>query len=163
MKLEAHGQIKHLELPSGWIRCDSELKDDAIYFCAPDDPTIKLTFIRRNFLIDTFSAQNLKEILDKTPHTATSLERENLELVLLNAADPEHFELSTLRSEFLNQRPVLRLEGSWKRSNIQCLAFYFACAEKPRRLEEIFFEASPAGFASSLPEVQKSLASIIWV
>src|ERR1700733_11103789 len=119
MDIVNHGQIERLTLPDGWSE-DLSVKRAKIgsrssrQFHPKETSEARLHLFYRGFPISASEGKCFASVLSSSPHTLLSSEIKALAAVLGQRANSASFMILSLRTEDLNGRRVLVLEGRYK-------------------------------------------------
>ena len=107
-------------------------------------------------------AATFKNLLAEPDHHLTQAETERLEELLGDAADPERFSVLDARTEILNGRRALIVEGRWINSQTDMIRVYLDIRGDGRFAQEVIFSAPIKEYESHIQAVRACLRSIIW-
>lgn len=164
--LKKQGQIKSMELPEGWLECVQEKRTASDYlteYRAPESANAKLLFYYRGHRIAPGGAADFLKVLSLPDHELTDQEFSSVDLVIRNASDPDFFLLSSSRTEELNGKRVLIVEGIWKKGGLVDLGVFIDSDKTGSAVQEIHFEAPQSEYELFVDQAEKSLKSIVWL
>lgn len=160
------GQVKKLEMPVDWCNLSPERKlDHAPYIIeyAPVKNTgVTLTFYYRGKRIDNQSGQDFLRVLKEPPHQVSAADKELIEMVIRDASVDEWFDTYSIYTEKLNGRPVLFLDGVWRKSNLRTLGLFIDTDKTGTAVQELHFSAPAEIYGDYLEEAMSALESIKW-
>lgn len=163
MELTNYGQIRTMQIPEGWTKQGPPDEfTSMISYHDPEDSDVKISFHYRGKPVDATTAKDLQSILKQEPHTLSSKEIENIEIVMHNASEPEYFDLQSAHTENINGKTVLIVKGIWKLSDAKSISIYSQSSKDERSIDEIYFLAPSRKFAAHLSLFNACLNSIYW-
>lgn len=157
--------VRGLETPNGWEReiteCGLDRTACSVSFRPPDGSDTTLSFYDRGYPVLGAGAEKFRELIDKPPHSLTADEIEQLtEQVIGPLADKSAFAITHARTEELNGKRVLTIDGDW--SSGKKFHGYFIPAQN-HRIRELFFEGDTAEFDLNFRSAQRSISTIQWM
>lgn len=165
MELEDQGQIDKMTLPQGWV--DGKLPPGATtsgtlkLFSPPDDPDARFGFFYRGQRMSDGSSAAFKRVLEKPAHVLTASEIKDLKEVMRDK-DPASFKTLVVRTEDLNGKRVLIVEGNYTGFNHDAYSMYIDSDGTGSAVQEVWFEAAKPSYMKRLKSVKDSLATIKW-
>ncbi len=157
-----------MPLPEGWREFPVPDQGYALYsvreFRAADakDDAVTLCLYNRGLALNDLTAESFTKVLAQKNHHLTPGELDQLELLLRDAGDPEVFSLLDGRTEEINGRKVLVIEGRYIKSGTRMLRFYFDVNEDGQFVEEVFFSAPPDEYDKSVKAVKACFHAVVW-
>jgi len=166
-RLTNHGQIASMDMPAGWAEGPAKTYTGAgtrsfREFHSPDIPDAKICLYYRGLPVQPNSAQTFREVLAKPPHTLDESEISALKEVLRDRGDTEQFHLRDIRTEDLNSRRVLVVEGTYDRIQQDTYAVCIDADGSGRFVQEIYYLAPFIDFVASKADVDDAFRSISW-
>ncbi|HEY9681116.1 MAG TPA: hypothetical protein V6C86_06005 [Oculatellaceae cyanobacterium] len=163
-----HDSIKSISLPDGWREFEvpqqgfelSTLREFRPADSINDD--VSLSLYNRGLALDDETAQDFFSLLTAPPHVLTSDELDQVHLVLNDANDPERFSFAEAKTEFLNGRPAMIVEGRWLRSQTDMLRIYIDIKGDGRFVQEVSFSAPIADYKRWISDVRACLQTLSW-
>ncbi len=164
-----HGQIIKMVFPEGWVEGPRE-KNPGIGARSfrevhPEaSPKTMLCFFYRGLPISDNGAANFRSVLEKPPHELTADEIKSLKEVLKMKTPIEsaQFQIASARTEVLNGKKVLIVEGSYPEAGEQIYEIYIDADGSGEVIQEIYFQAPQADYEQYLPAAQEAIRSIVW-
>lgn|SRR5262249_5027466 len=166
-RLSNHGQIASMDLPAGWVEGPARTYTGAgtrsfRAFHSPDIPEAKLCFYYRGLPVQPESAQTFREVLGKPPHMLDESEISALSEVLRDRGNSEQFQMRDIRTEDLNGRRVLVVEGTYDKIQQDTYALCIDADGSGRFVQEIYYLAPFIDFVSFKAEADEAIKSIAW-
>jgi len=154
-----------MELPEGWVELPEEKRTASDYlleYAVAENNNVKLVFYYRGHRIGTGGAADFLSVLSEPPHELSPEEFLSVDLVVRNAADADFFLLSSSRTEDLNGKRVLIVEGIWKKSGLVDMGIFIDSDSTGSAVQEVHFEASQNDYQNYIDQVEKSLKTVVW-
>jgi hypothetical protein len=164
--LRKQGQIKSMELPEGWFECPAEKRTASDYlteYRAPESANARLLFYYRGNRIGPGGAADFLKVLSLPDHELTEEEFSSVDLVIRNASDPDFFLLSSSRTEEINGKRVLIVEGIWKKGGLVDMGIFIDSDKTGSAVQEIHFEAPQSEYELFVGQAEKALKTIVWL
>lgn len=155
-----------MELPDGWVECLPEKHTSGDFlkeYRAPENANVKLLFYYRGNRIGSGGAADFLKVLSLPDHELSEEEFSSVDLVIRNASDPDYFLLSSSRTEEINGKRVLVVEGIWKKGGLVDLGLYIDSDKTGSAVQEIHFEAPQSEYELFVDQAEKSLRTIVWL
>jgi hypothetical protein len=159
------GQIKHLTVPLDWREIKSHEIGGSQYireFAPADRDDIKLIFYYRGKRVDQESGENFLKVLALPEHELSQDERQRVEWIIRNASEPDWFATRSLRTEHVNKKKSLVMEGTWLADNSVDLGLFFDTDKTGTAIQEIHYTAPEADYQAFLPIAVSAIKSIVW-
>ncbi|MBI4533647.1 MAG: hypothetical protein HY711_06835 [Candidatus Melainabacteria bacterium] len=164
--VENMGQVAVMSMPPGWQEGQTlaNVRGNSIYkeFCSPEDPAVRISFFYRGVPVSHTAADAFHAILEQPAHRLTSEEMKSLAQVLRGKDSTEEFLFSSARTEDLNGKLVLVLEGRYKENQIDMQEILIDADSTGAVVQEIEFQAPKDKFIKYLMKARDSFKSIIW-
>ncbi len=126
-------------------------------------PEVKFYFEYRGGRISGDSANQFHKTLAETAHDLTSIEIENLQGVLgAKRTNKDDFQLNLARTEDLNGKLVLVLEGRFLHHDLSVRTLFVDSDGTGSAVQEISFQSPTADFADKTAMCSKVFNSIKW-
>lgn len=155
------GQIKHMQLPDGWA--DDATQENKLGFIrsfkSPDCDKVQICHFTKHQLLSLQSNPIFVSLLAMPPHILDEAEWSSIALATYPAGNKRVFDLKESRTETLNGKTVLIIEGFWKEPKLHT---YKIVSSMERQVEKVYFEAPPEAFFRFLPLVQEAFNTIVW-
>jgi hypothetical protein len=164
--LKKQGQIKSMDLPDGWVECLSEKRTASDFlreFRAPESAEVKLSFYYRGKRIAPGGAADFLQVLSLPDHELSQEEFDSVDLVIRNASDPDFFLLSSSRTETINGKRVLLVEGIWKNGGLVDMGVFIDSDKTGSAVQEVHYQAPQKDYEHFVEEVENSLKTIVWL
>ena len=158
------GQIEAISVPNGWVaRKAVSLPTGVglIEYHPVGHNDIRLNSYYRGMRIGAEAALAFKDSLAQPPHALKSAELKALSMVLRDKS--YDFEIIFARTEDLNGRRVLSVEGTYKDpAHTRSRTIYVDSDHTGSVVQEISYTASSKDYQNHLTEAETALKSIIW-
>ena len=163
--------ITSLPLPDGWREVPVPDQGFALATIREFRPAnavndnVSLCLFNRGLAIDLSdedAAESFARLLTESPHDLAPTEIDACEAILGESADPERFSIAIAKTELLNGRIVLIVEGSWITSQTDMLRVYADIQGDGRFVQEISFTAPSAAFQLLRAEIVECFKAISW-
>ncbi len=168
MRLENHGQIAVLEVPDGWVErsADNYYRDigarSMLEFHPPDAPDAVLCVYYRGLPMRDAAAALFRAVLRQPPHALGFGEIKDLRGVLQERADSKVFTISSARTEDLNGRRILWIEGRYKEAGNDLQQILLDADGTGSVVQEIYFVAPKDIFLKYARSARAALTTIVW-
>lgn len=158
------GQVAQISIPYGWIGLQPHEAGDRVVRVWQHDkePRVRFVSYERNGELSFNGAQAFTRILYDEFHNLNRPELDSLEELLEAAHNREHFEVSASYTSYLNNRRMLRLDGTWRRDGIASIAIWIDADGKGRRVQQLAFLAPREIFEAYFAEAQFIFESVRW-
>jgi hypothetical protein len=158
------GVIKYMSVPQGWIEDQIETFDtsELRFFHPSDDSDAKLCFFYRGLPIETEAGQKFVNALSQPPHILTAAEIKSLHYALGESANDLAFNLLAARTENLNNKNVLIVEGNWYKSDLDSYDIFIDVDGTGRIIQELYYLAPHAIYDQYLSEIKKCFSTLVW-
>lgn len=162
MELLEQSLIDNIDL-TAWKRDpDSYEEGTSLNFHLAEATKVQFILHYREKTLDSDSQYSFAKILAKEAHELDLQEREEIEMVLRNASEKEYFGFSNIRTELLNGRMVLIIEGIWKHTAMNTYGVFISKDSPPGFVEEIHYLAPQASYSMHIGKALDALNSIRW-
>jgi hypothetical protein len=112
------GQVKRFDVPAGWTETTPARGiGDVDYlqeFTSAQNDAVQLSFYYRGKRVNKATAAEFMKVLASAPHELSPTEREEVELILRDAAETQWFDLQSLRTDEINKKKVLIDFPTWE-------------------------------------------------
>jgi len=162
-----HGQIGYMRLPDGWSE-DESVKQVNIgsrsvrQFRPRQSSDSKLYFYYRGFPVSSADGASFALTLSKDPHVVLSEEIQTLTAILGQRAKSDSFMILSLRTEDLNGRRVLILEGRYKELQQDIYEMFIDADGTGQAVQEIYLLAPKDQYVLYLRKVKAALQTLQW-
>lgn len=162
------GQSKLVALPEGWQEVESQTKlnsceaGEGREFYLSSHPEVKFHYFSSANLIAPMVAMEFMDLLQVEPHSLSSEEFANIEIVVGEACEPEFFEMQGHRTQLISNRTVLVVEGVWKFSNQKEISIFVPVDDDGRAIDEFHCSAPREIFETYRPQFEQIIYSIGW-
>ena len=147
-----HGQIKLLNLPEGFeeISIGEPQSETLREFQIPDQEKVRLCLFYRGYPVSKKAGDFFRNLLAGKPHVLKSEEIRNLAEILDDAAYPDLFIPFIIKTELINDKAILSVEGRWKQQEWDTTS--------------LFIDADGSGciIQQVIGQIKKCLRSIEW-
>ncbi|HEY9715418.1 MAG TPA: hypothetical protein V6C72_18235 [Chroococcales cyanobacterium] len=166
VQMKDHGQIKEMALPKGWvdgIESAGQQGTESFKEVHPKDaPDATLCFYYRGLPMTECSADTFKSILDKPPHVLSTSEIKSLSEVLRGKDNPDSFAAVMIKTEDLNGKRVLMVNGRLKDTQEDLQGVLVDADGSGKFVQEIYFQAPKDLYMRYNKEARQALKSIEW-
>lgn len=163
--IENLGAVEKMKLPAGWSKGEQRSGIGGLghsqQFLLSDSKDTELTVFERGRRYES-NASAFKSILAQPPHTLSAAEKEALGPILGNYGDPRAFAMASCKTEDLNGKKVLLIEGSWQELGHRSYSLINNPDGEGQTVQEIFFKAPAKKYELYLPLAKQSIKSIQW-
>lgn len=160
------GQISRMRLPQGWLPNQKQEgvvgNSSYIDYCSPASKEIKLSFFYRGRPVSAASAETFHELLNKPAHTLTPAEIKSIGEIMRDRKNPADFQMLSARTEVLNGKKVLVVEGRYNEIQQDTYAVFVDADGKGKAVQEIYFQAPKADYMKHSKEAKDSIKTIEW-
>jgi len=166
MIISGHGQVMRMELPAGWVAGpakDGPGARSVREFFPATSPKSSICFYYRGMPISDASAMIFKAMLLEPQHELNEDEFEGLQEVLGNVIDPQAYEKQSARTQNLNGKRVLVLEGHWLEGKRYGMDLFIDADGSGRYVQQIYFIAPLDQYRRYVESVERAFSSIEWV
>lgn len=159
------GAVDRLTLPAGWVAGKETNNIGGLgrsqQYTAPGTENVELTLFDRGRRYNS-NAAAFKDVLSKPAHDLTAAEQKSLGSILGNYEDTRAFKMSSCKTEDLNGKCVLVIEGTWNVNGHRSHSVLVSPDGTGSTVQEIFYKAPQDQYEKHLPSVQSSMKSIRW-
>ncbi len=163
--VENEGCVKSMNLPPGWI--DQSKPRPAFagpywrIFRPSPDGRAHLSFFDRGRPVTESAVNALHALLAAVPATLTPADLQSLGEVLREAYLVDEFTFKYARTELLNAKPVIVIEGQWNELQEDCL-WIITAEPQSNWICEIIYQAPKSEFAVHFETIVNCLKTIQW-
>jgi hypothetical protein len=162
-----YGQIDRLVLPEDWhenwdVKYANIGSRSSRQFYPKDAPDVKLHLFYRGFPISAAEGASFALTLIQPPHALLPSEIKTLAVVLGQRANSDKFTILSLRTEDLNGRRVLVLEGRYKDNKLDIYEIFVDADGTGQAVQEIYLLAPKDQYLLYLQKVKALLQTIQW-
>jgi len=167
-EMKNHGQISEMSLPGAWVETGPYSFAGGIGTRSfrgihpPEHPKAILGFYYRGLPVSEEAGDHFHTILAEPPHVLGAAELESLSEVLRDKAWIVDFAKSSARTENINGKQILVVEGRYLGIQEDSCHFFVDALGDGRVVQEIYYQAPKDIYARYLKEAQDSLKSIKW-
>ena len=160
------GQIARMQMPATWKESAKEESKVAgssyREFTADGKPDSKFCFFYRGRRMSEASSKAFHDLLSKPAHVLSSAELKSIGEVLDAKADASVFNTLSARTEDLNGKSVLIVEGRYREKQVDTYAVFVDSDGTGSAVQEMFYQAPKADFMARLKEAKESLKTVRW-
>jgi hypothetical protein len=163
--LKNEGPISSMQLLEKWLEAKAVkavANDHLREFISTDNKNVKLCFYCRGNRIAAGAARDFHGILQEPDHILSEEEIESLSIVLRNAAYTESFSTSSIKTQTINGKRVLIVEGIWRVNQIFDLSIFIDSDNTGSVVQEIHFFAPALNSDNYLKDAHEAIESITW-
>lgn len=160
------GQIQEMQPPAGWQE-GKPVKPTAgssLYqeFHPADQPDVRLCFYYRGRRVSESAGEAFHDILQKPAHTLSAAELTSIKEVLRDKANPNAFGTLAARTEDMNGKRVLVIEGHYKGIQHDTHAIFIDSDGTGSAVQEVYYQAHKDKYERYHQAALGSLKSIGW-
>ena len=168
VEIHSKGQIESMTFPKGWTEGVTEpykgignRSYNEVQLAGDKD--VAVSFFYRGFpLKDDKQAQAFHDALSKPAHTLTAAELQSMKEVLGDKANPADFNMLSARTEALNGKNVLVVEGRYKQLQQDAYHVYVDSDGSGKNVQEMFYQAPKEKYFAHMKEAKAAFNSIEW-
>jgi len=163
--IKRQGQVKSMRLPHGWTTCPAERstgEDFLREFHPGERDDVRLSFYYRGHRIARGGASDFLAVLGQPEHELSAAEAQSVDLVIRDASEKAWFRIDSIRTDRLNGKRALVVEGVWRKSGLGDLGIFIDADGTGSAVQEIHFLAPIDVYSSYLAVAQGALRSIVW-
>jgi hypothetical protein len=160
------GSNLSMPLPQGWREFSVPSQGAARYtvreFRPADsvDDSVSMCFFNRGLALGDDEAQALQKALVQPEHQLKPGEIEHLSEILGDAANLETFSITDARSQKIDARMALIIEGRFYESKTAMFRVYLSASPDGRFVDEIFFSAPPDEYDKNIAAVKACIFAL---
>jgi len=168
VEIRNKGQIADMTFPKNWKEGTTEPYTGIGHRSYNEvqlagDKDVAVSFFYRGFpLRDDKQAQAFHDTLGKSPHTLSSAELQSMKEVLGDKANPNDFNMLSARTEALNGKNVLIVEGRYKTLQQDAYHMFVDSDGSGKNVQEVFYQAPKDKYFAHLKEAKTAFGSIKW-
>ena len=164
-----HGQIDRMTFPEGWV-AGEPVPNPGIGSRSfrdvhrADQPEVSVCFFYRGLPVSDGAANYFHAVLQAAPHKLTEAELESVQEILRfkTPFKSEQFLMSSARTEDINGKRVLIVEGSYAASSDRIYEIYVDADGTGRVVQEIYYQAPENSYDRHAKDVMNIVQSIKW-
>lgn len=160
------GQIKKMEMPIGWEAGPdySRRQHSASYqeFHPNGQKDCQLGFYYRGRRTSESAGEKFHDILSAADHELSKAEYRSLEEVLRDKAKDDDFTVKSARTEELNGKRVLIVEGRYNKNQNDSKHIFIDSDGTGTAVQEVFFQAPKDKFALYANAASQSMKTVRW-
>lgn len=161
------GQISVMKLPDGFEigRQSDETIGTKMFkeYHSDDDPEVQFTFYYRGMRTRPDSAKAFHELLEAPPHVLKQSEFDKISETLYMMAHPEKFKLMIAKTQDINGKRVLSVEGEFVHDGSMIRTLFIDSDGTGSAVQEISFRAPKDRYMKNIPRASKVFDSINWI
>lgn len=165
-EIKDHGQIRRLTGPAGWEAgqppTGREHGPSYRELHPAGDKDCQLGFYYRGKRCSEAGAKAFKDVLDKPAHELTPAELRSVREIVRDKANTEDFEVKSAKTEELNGKKTMILEGRYKQNQNDARHLFIDADGTGSSVQEIFFQAPKDKYPKYAPAAEQSIKSIQW-
>jgi hypothetical protein len=123
---------------------------------------VRLCLYYRGQPISDSAGQTIQAVLGEKPHSLTTREIADLNEVLDDIAYPELFSILSIRTDDLNGKRILLVEGRWLKEQWDTYSLFISCNESGTIIQQVYFLAPVRQYANFIAMVKRCLGAIEW-
>lgn len=160
------GQIQKMQMPAGWEAGPDYSHRDHSYtyheFHPQGQKDCQLGFYYRGRRTSEVAGRNFNQILDAPAHELTPAEYSSLGEVLRDKAKAEDFTVKSARTEDINGKRVLVVEGRYNVNQNDSFHVFVDSDNSGTAVQEVFFQAPKDKFAKYGADAEQSIRKVRW-
>ncbi|HEY9757317.1 MAG TPA: hypothetical protein V6C97_19265 [Oculatellaceae cyanobacterium] len=159
------GQVKQMTLPPGWREIkpfNNRTTDYSREFAPPERDDVKIVFFYRGHRVHRKAGEQFLEVLSLPEHELSQDERVSVEWIIRNASEPDWFAIKSLRTEHVNRKVALVMEGLWLQNRMANLGLFFDADGTGTSIQEIHYTSPESDYFAFLPDAVSAIKSIVW-
>lgn len=165
--LVRRGQIAKMSLPNGFEHGESKERTEASGLSYDEyhpagKPDAMLCFLYRGKKVNDAAADSFKQVLEQPPHSLSHAELSTLKEIVKDKANPGDFNVLSARTEDIQGKRVLLIEGRYKANQEDSLSMYVDACGDGKSVQEIFFQAPKHDYSQLIKSVRNSFKTIEW-
>lgn len=166
-EVKAHGQIASMALPLGWLEAPDNPRSDmdaaTLRKFHPEGLSdIQLCLYYRGMPMSEHAAAEFHGLLCGQAHSLTRSEIRSVEGALEGLGNETVFDILSARTEDLNGKLVLIVEGRWKEIDTDTYHILLDADGTGAQVQEIYFAAPRSQYPSRIQEAKAAIKSIAW-
>ena len=157
------GQLS-MKMPSGWQMVENKTLPVGYSSvgCRPkDNREVELNIFSGGGRLSEEAAMRFHELLSKPPHALTSAELKNVSEAIGDKADPHSFRILSARTENINGKTVLSIEGHYTSWPISSQIKYVSGGTDGAFVRAVSYTAPTNEYGRYLLQAQRSFQSLI--
>lgn len=160
------GQIRKMTIPPAWEKGpdynNREHAGSYKEFHPYGKTDCQLGFYYRGRRTSETAGQNFKEVLEQESHELTPTEYSSLEETLRDKARAEDFTVKNARTEEINGKRVLIVEGRYNKNQNDSTHMFIDTDGTGTAVQEVFFQAPKEQYAKYAGAAKTAMESIRW-
>lgn len=158
------GEVKSVSIPSGWTELKPHEFGERIVrvWQYEKEPRVRFVSYQRNGELSLNGASAFNRVLYNEFHTLNRPELSTLEELLEATAKADVFEVLAAYTKYLNNKRILRIDGTWLRDDVSSIAIWVDADGKGRKVQQLAFLAPKGFFDAYFAEAQAIFESIRW-
>jgi hypothetical protein len=163
------GQISDMKLPAGFVPgkqsgAGSGGNDSFQEYHSGADPNVKVYFEYRGHRMSQDSSDKFHQLLGAPAHNLPQAELNQLGEVIQDKGQSGSFQISTAKTQDINGKRVLMVEGDYVNQNppLRARSLYIDSDGTGSAVQEVTFQAPTASFNKNVVQGTRSLGSINW-
>jgi hypothetical protein len=160
------GQVKQLTIPAGWVEGPQKKSSGGSghfrEFHPPDSPEVKLCFYYRGRRLSVRDGAAFNAVLAAQPHVLSSDEAKSIARVLRDRSSAEDFQRRILKTEILNGRSLLVIEGTFPGIEQEQYGMCIDADGSGEAVQEIFYQAPVIQYRQYYRQAMTAIHSIVW-
>jgi hypothetical protein len=158
------GQVADMKLPPGFVSGKENAGPNAFFkeFHSGSDPDVKVYFEYRGHRMSPDGSTKFHDILAQPAHNLAQKELDQLSEVLQTKAQASDFQISTAKTQDINGKRVLLVEGDFLKYGLRARTLYVDSDGTGSAVQEVTFQAPTDRFNKNTVKGTQSLNSITW-
>jgi hypothetical protein len=161
-----HGQIRRISLPANWVEGQSAsggIGSRSFREVHPvEAPDANLCFYYRGLPISEETGKHFRAMLNKPPHILTQTEIRSISEVLRGKDNPRKFSAQMIKSEDINGKRVLTVNGRLIEKQEDVKAMLVDADGTGTVIQEIYFQAPKELYLRFMKSARDAMNSIVW-
>lgn len=165
------GAIDNLKLPEGWVEEERgphetgalEMPEIVRVFHKSAEPRAQICVFFRNQPVTDASAESFRKLLAAAPRKLTKSEVDTVQQVIGRMHWDEVFTTGDAKTEIVNEKTVLIVEGTWKVVDTQTYCMFVDITGRGDLVQEIYYAAPKDIYEKYQPEAVATLSKVTWI
>jgi hypothetical protein len=161
------GQVADMKLPAGFVPGKQSGGNGGSVssfqeFHSGSNPDMKVYFEYRGHRMSPGASADFHSVLAEPAHNLPQPELDKLHEVLQAKGGPSDFQISTAKTQDVNGKRVLVVEGDYLKFGLRARTMYVDSDGTGGAVQEITFQAPTNVFKQNIIQGTKSLESVTW-
>jgi hypothetical protein len=166
MTSESIGQIESIILHAGWKKDELERPTGGasmyLKYHPEEQSDTQFAFFYRGKKLNTEESSKFRNLLQKPAHVLSPAELDSIKSVLRDKQNPNDFKMLLAKTEEINGKKVLIVEGHYKEIAEDNRTIFVDADGTGAAVQEIFFQAPKAQYLRYFKSATSTVRSIEW-